>query len=563
MLVSFVLLFVVLCEKNIKMGNTISTMMQKIRKRPKLLLTDLPNEVLFHIVSYLSKEDLFWTIGVTCQQLFEICCIFNDNTIVLSGNEKQYIRSLKHLAKQQEIVLSVRQLVVWWYPEDYIGLNQSLHQNFTRFTRYKKEICIEKPPPISSNSGITLICKTDAGKHLLQSMIFYHRQYLFDILRFVRRCANLEGIFWKDTQAFGNFNSSRKRPQKIPTKNISSVGTKDLSELFRTTKDLKYLTLSNFHDTDLNYTELTKNWGQLRSLDLTLSNDVTNEVISEIFTNCKYLKYLDLSLNLKLTDPGAISIGAMTRLEGLVLSGCTRISNNGIATILIALESLKYLDLSFCNGVTDTCLETTSNHLRSLTCLVLNHCQDITDIGIVHLSSLCTGLKAIEVEDCKKLSDESMISISTYCKSLDILNVNCISNITDQGIISICNGCLDIKVFELENMNRITDTGFRAISSKCKEIIALNLNCCPQLNDETLKDVVLNCRKLKILDIRWKCSGLTELGIQSAVENNLYLKKIYQDGRRPGETVLFENSYRNIKHNVFQSIDPYLKCFPR
>lgn len=546
------------------MGNTISTMIQKIRKRPQLLLTDLPNEVLFHIVSYLPKEDLFWTIGATCQQLFEICCIFNDNTIILSGNDKNYISSLKHLAKHQEIVLSVRQLVVWWYPEDHVGLNESLDQNFTRFTRYKKEICIEKPPPISSNSGITLICKTDAGKLMLfqttQSMIFYHRQYLFDILRFARRCANLEGIFWKDTQAFGNFNSSRKRPGMI-TENISSVRTKDLSELFRTAKDLKHLTLSNFHDTDLIYTELTKSWGQLRSLDLTLSNDVTNEVVLHISTNCKYLRYLDLSLNLKLTDLGASAISAMARLEGLVLSGCTRISNNGIGTILYALESLKYLDLSFCNGVTDTCLATTSSNFRSLTCLVLNHCKDLTDIGILHLSSLCTGLKAIEVEDCKKLSDESMISISTYCKSLDILNVNCISNITDKGILSICNGCLGIKVFELKDLNRITNTGFRALS-KCKEIIALNLNCCPQLNDETLKDVVLNCRKLKILDIRWKCFGLTKLGIKTAVENNLYLKKIYQDGRRPGETVLFENSYRNIKHNVFQSINPYLKCFP-
>ena len=38
-----------------------------------LSLLDLPFEILYHIISYLTEDDIFWNLGFTCKTLFHVC----------------------------------------------------------------------------------------------------------------------------------------------------------------------------------------------------------------------------------------------------------------------------------------------------------------------------------------------------------------------------------------------------------------------------------------------------------------------------------------------------------
>ena len=38
-----------------------------------LELMDLPFEIICHIISFLSEDDIFWNLGFTCKTLLEIC----------------------------------------------------------------------------------------------------------------------------------------------------------------------------------------------------------------------------------------------------------------------------------------------------------------------------------------------------------------------------------------------------------------------------------------------------------------------------------------------------------
>ena len=46
-----------------------------------LELMDLPFEIICHIISFLSEDDIFWNLGFTCKTLLEICL---DNVDVIT-----------------------------------------------------------------------------------------------------------------------------------------------------------------------------------------------------------------------------------------------------------------------------------------------------------------------------------------------------------------------------------------------------------------------------------------------------------------------------------------------
>ena len=191
------------------MGNQISSCVSNFKKPRPVDLLDLPNEIILHIPSFISKEELFWTIGLTCTKFYSIACEFNDNKIEVSDNINDYKVSLNKISKYLEVLLSITHLVIWWYPEDYMGLHESLDKNFTKFTQYKKGTCIEKNPLLRFSSGVILIFKTDSGKRFVESRAARHKDNLFNIFTLAKKFSNLEGLYWKDTQSYANFHSSK------------------------------------------------------------------------------------------------------------------------------------------------------------------------------------------------------------------------------------------------------------------------------------------------------------------------------------------------------------------
>ena len=85
-------------------------------------LTALPNEILLKILSYLRREDWFWTVGLTCKKLFWVICEILGNQLWLNavksnemgGDEmKRVVKTrLQYLVMYEEILQSIYILVI-------------------------------------------------------------------------------------------------------------------------------------------------------------------------------------------------------------------------------------------------------------------------------------------------------------------------------------------------------------------------------------------------------------------------------------------------------------------
>ena len=90
--------------------------------KKRCYLTVLPNEILLKILSYLPREDWFWTVGLTCKKLFWVICGILGNQLRLNdiksdemgGDEmKRVVKTrLQYLAMYKEILQSIYVLVM-------------------------------------------------------------------------------------------------------------------------------------------------------------------------------------------------------------------------------------------------------------------------------------------------------------------------------------------------------------------------------------------------------------------------------------------------------------------
>ena len=554
------------------MGNVISNQRFERTKKYKANILHLPNEIILHIFSFISREELFWTVGLTCKKWFDICCetlnyqieVKEDfNAYTLDSKSNFFIQDIKsshnfpyllqELSKYVEVLDLINHLVIWWYPEEYIALHESLNQNFTKPTKYWKESCIEAKPSNVFGSDLVLLFKSDPWKRMVHTNSIEHRKNLLEIVKLAKKLINLKGIFWKETQSYSNIKDTLD----------------DLLKIVDNNKYLRFLTLCNFGKCDINYERLFQRCPGITTLDLSLSHNVTDETISYITNYCCELQHLDLTLCSKVTDEGFRSISKLACLKSLMIGGCNRLTDDGIEYVLKTFEkkptSILHFDVSFCSNITDISLYEKLWHLNNLECLILANCQKITNDGIKHVTSSSTKLKVIVLEDCKNLTDQSLSSIASNCKDLSILNLNCISNITNNGILSICNGCPKLEILETKDAFRLTNIAFEAISQCLLNLVFLNLNCCKQLSDGSLQSIVRNCVQLRVLDIRWKCNELTKTGIKFAIAKNRFLKRLYfanvnEDTKNVDEEH-FRNECRKVKTMIYQSKQLYFKCF--
>ena len=60
----------VIISDSIRMGYILNKMASSTRT---LELMDLPFEIICHIISFLSEDDIFWNLGFSCKTLLGIC----------------------------------------------------------------------------------------------------------------------------------------------------------------------------------------------------------------------------------------------------------------------------------------------------------------------------------------------------------------------------------------------------------------------------------------------------------------------------------------------------------
>jgi hypothetical protein len=124
--------------------------------------------------------------------------------------------------------------------------------------------------------------------------------------------------------------------------------------------------------------------GRLRSVDIE-SKQVDNAAL-RLLASCRSLQHLTLHC-IKLTDDTLIAIarGSRHSLETVDLSGCARISDDGVMAIASATMKLREIRLDMCHRVTDrSVLALAHRPSNSLELVSVDRCLKVGTLSVVN-----------------------------------------------------------------------------------------------------------------------------------------------------------------------------------
>ncbi|EPQ63732.1 Bgt-4500 [Blumeria graminis f. sp. tritici] len=277
----------------------------------------------------------------------------------------------------------------------------------------------------------------------------------------------------------------------------------------------------------------------LANLNLTGLTAVTNETCHIIAQTCLALETLNISwchrmdahgIRLvvhgcrKLKDLRAGEIGGfdclelaqdffeLNRLERLVLSGCTDLTDEALRTIihgrnpeydiltnlpLVPIRKLRHLNISRCHRITDASIRMLAHITPNLQGLELGGCSRIGDSGLAPVVETVPNLTHLDVEELYRLTNTFLtenLAKAPCAPQLENLSLSYCDDLGDAGILSIIRACKNLKSIDVDN-TKITDLVLTEAAAmvRTRHILEPTEAMCPIIG---LKMVVYDCQNI-------------------------------------------------------------------
>lgn len=183
-----------------------------------------------------------------------------------------------------------------------------------------------------------------------------------------------------------------------------------------------------------------------------LSDDIV-DILAEPYGDpknipmCDSFKLLDVSFCSKLTAPGILRLLPICGLlEELNMSGITSVDDNFIRQMCIVCPTIQKLEVQKCVQITDAALCSISDYLW-LEALDVTGCHKITDDGIEVLTIACNGIRTLTLKRLSKLTSRSVNAMARNCKVLRHVDVQNCHHITQLSIDDLKTRHPTVKVF--------------------------------------------------------------------------------------------------------------------
>jgi hypothetical protein len=169
---------------------------------------------------------------------------------------------------------------------------------------------------------------------------------------------------------------------------------------------------------------------------------------------------------------GSASLHAMgaccSNLRHLTLIRCFTMEDSGLADLAAGCRNLTYVNLIGCILITDEGLRSLGA-LSKLQHLLLFRCKGVTDAGLHALGAGCPELKHINLYGLSNVTDVGVTALITKCPRLDHLRLHDMDLLTDASIdamlplrcpqmrrlaVGLCPGITDMALFGLEIANK-------------------------------------------------------------------------------------------------------------
>ncbi|EAU84369.2 SCF E3 ubiquitin ligase complex F-box protein grrA [Coprinopsis cinerea okayama7 len=170
-------------------------------------------------------------------------------------------------------------------------------------------------------------------------------------------------------------------------------------------------------------------------------------------------------------------------LRVLDLSSCNKITDNSIDGIVTHAPRIQSLILSGCSLLTDASLDSICKLGDHLDVLMLAHVSNITDRAVVQVARSCPNLRCIDVAFCRNLTDMSVFELAGLgrLRRLSLVRVHKITDIAiftlaehathlERLHLSFCDGlsldAIHLLLQKLGNLQHLTATGIPSIRRK-------------------------------------------------------------------------------------------------
>ncbi|XP_033113308.1 uncharacterized protein LOC117113912 [Anneissia japonica] len=217
---------------------------------------------------------------------------------------------------------------------------------------------------------------------------------------------------------------------------------------------------------------LKKHCKSLRVLEVFGCFNISPAVISQIGKVCKNLQALNVGQCYKMTDDHMLTmVSHLEHVQHLDMRGCKQIHDTTVRKIVRCCKKLKSVSLANCGHLTDASLVEFATYLPTIGILDVSGCKKITNHGVYTLAKSCYQLSSLDLSSTS-VNYKSVSSLASYCgKSLQILKLNFCQDITEKSVLKLLHHCKRLEMLQLYGVK-----GLRNLSSIKSQFPCLKLD---------------------------------------------------------------------------------------
>ena len=505
-------------------------------------ILDLPEEVIRHIFKYLSKQEIFWSFGFSCKQIFWISLDYIEmieTPIILANSDEDktrfenLVKCMSYLQNLLNNNISCLILCRSWEKENVILTATDVKEMVEKCadkgiveTEMKDTIIIRQDSGRKRSWFDIMFCnvviKFTALKHL-----YLHNIAEYQICKVTNSCKNLNFLHLQDckiSDTTARVLGENCRELNMLKCNAQLLTDGGLINFATNMPNLKHLYLADCNQlSDVGIQFIAKYCKKLTALIMEGCHMISSVGVENISSNCNGLQELELTGMKELSDQGLISIGNCCNcLNSLTIGSCSKLTHRGVEALslntkllskicliecspvinsaiqhLVEERSCQLTSLELgCNSLTDDEAKVIAMNCKELTTLDLGKCYYITNEGVICIAQNCKKLKVLRLVSCKALTDAGLKSLSMNCKYLDTVILRFCHVISDNGIWCLVQECQLLKKLDISGIPNITNEGMFAIAKYTPGLTILNILGCEKITEEGIAAVKESCKML-------------------------------------------------------------------
>ena len=230
-------------------------------------------------------------------------------------------------------------------------------------------------------------------------------------------------------------------------------------------------------------------------------------------TSCRALTSIDLSLCRSVCNASLKALSLCVRLEVANFRGCSRITDDGIATLAAGCMRLTSIDVSSCEQVGDPSLKSLAAGCSGLRRVDFSWCVLVSEAG--DLAAGCIHLEDVNFDRCYLLGNSAPEALAEHCSNLQQARFHNCTQLTDEGMVALAQGCSLLTTIDCGSCVQLTDKTMRAVATSCHSLTHINVEGCRLVTDEGVAAVAEACTGLVFVNLA-DC-GVSDVAVRALV----------------------------------------------